>query len=1480
MTPATSTPFKTSGFRSWYSIASPNRKMELEIFVVDFETSIWSPESEEEPGSNKKWNGEPEETVNGLVLYFITEAGDRQQAFIKHEPYFYLKMEKHLKKGDHQLEKIRRTIFSAGRGERIDRIKKVEVCELYDSDDLLFPEKQLFLKVTVDSPRAVPQVRDRLTSIQGVIEWREADIQFHHRVAIDKQINIGRWYRVVIERGFLGKIELLEDRLDIPELKLVAYDIEVYSPMTRDPSIEKDQISMISIFSSVKDVVLVNSEVVKSDELEDVTVLIRSKDDEHPLPWVDWQFTSEFNVSPKDHEFATPVRVKKCRSEKVMLHAFIRYMNSEKPDVITDFYGDRFDLPFIAGRAKHHGMNFEKMTGISFKWKTAAKESAGKNYMKDVDTTILAGPFHLDAFLWNDKYSYLPKKDLGLKPSVQRRLRIIPIGRESLWIMDENPAETVAYAASDGYITWRYVKEIILDFCISMGRMFPVPSCELLTKRAGSLDDLLIDRIGHHKNIVARKRFSQKGMGRLTDNIVIAGIAYTGGAVDAPNPGIWRRDLVKKIAIDQKKLERIAALLPSIFNTTKAAFLNKTALSAFQRICKPFFHSENNYLKYLKDSNEENYYQLAMTILNEEGSLDNETESALKQVNQQLKELEPGGDSLDELLEKITGLSTGDHRLKGVHCDVTSMYPSQIRQFKVQPSGIVSESICENCHHKEAGMTCAFDHGWTLKINAVKPCEFKDRNGICRKTGVDCSYDGDEDSCKHYDPGKWKNVKKQECYCVEEGRVICYTVNDDSGFDGLKVNDSYYGSGISAGKSVYSSISEFVSSKVKGTKVSNELNRIDLTKHGKSITLNPPPNTFMFVEVKQKNLTILVSVESRICQKAYDFVADIMDQFFMTRVNHKKEAGRLKAYISVKKSMGEEIDPELETQLLYHDSTQLGLKVPLNSIYGLLGMKAGVHNASMPCAGITTALSADLIRWAVDYLSGIGIVTEYDTDGVWIFVPEDFPIFISLEVKDDGLGINDRTTINVLAEILNCEISENMQNPYYWKNNGEEIVLQPKNLLKFEQDGPYDFQMVMGKKKYIVFNYEGDSNWKVEEITGLESKRADFSLLHKTLQEDIIKAYQVNYGRATIEQLFEQALKTSAEFIARIKEGKIDEEYLIIPKSIAQPISEYKTILPQVEGAMILQELGYNIEIGMKIELLMIKSASKKKSLSVIPRQLFDFPFEDIKKILIKRGIATLGFTFGTIKTKEDIKREIIDTKAYIADLVGEDRLIDRMIGQLARAMKIELRNVPKILGIKPITSNKSNLMQTAMPRNGAGKKGGGTKKGMSGEFSKENSRFARKRGREREQREISKPARNSVYDFASVGKIVMPADMEFTTTVKKKQLTDQTDITTGGNPVANKKESSENKTLSKNDHSPLTGHLAKFYSKKGTSSTIYTKGNRFDTSVLSLEEEVINYHVSEPEIYVCPECGLTWELEECIGNKCPVCQTTLEYKY
>lgn len=1462
----------------------------MKIFVVDFETHIWSSGAEDGPDRRNRQRGTPVETNNGIIVYFITDKGRRQQAFLKYEPYFYLKLAADIdyrtEEGKRRVQNVQKAVFSIGRTERTDHVKKAEPLYLADSDDLLFPVDKLFLKVTVESPKSVPEIRDAMEQIRDVVEWREADIQFHHRVAIDKKINISKWYKAEINRGYVMDLQLLENRMDIPELKLTAYDIEVNSPRTRDPSIEKDQITMISLYSGNRDFVMVNSEVVRSGELEDVMVLIRDKDGEHHLPWVDWQYARDFKTNPKPNKFSTLVKVTKFANEQALLQAFIRYLNEEKPDVITDFYGDRFDLPFIAGRAKQYGMDFEQITGIKFKWKRGKKDS--RDYMKDVDTTEIAGPFHLDAFLWNDKYSYLPKKDLGLKPSVQRRLKLIPIGRESLWIMDQDPAETVAYAASDGYITWRYVKEIILDFCISMGRMFPVPSCELLTKRAGSLDDLLVDAIGQDRRIVAKKRFSQEGVGRLSENIIISSIAYTGGAVDAPNPGIWRRDLDREVTINQEKMSSIIQVLPSIYQSSMDRFLRKTAKISFERLIKQYFISEENYLDYLKKSGPDDYFSLGLGYIARENPSEYETiREEIEELDRKLKQLEVKGDSLEELLKRLKSLKTGNYRLKGIHCDVTSMYPSQIRQYKIQPSGIVSADICRTCGHKEPGMVCAFDQDWTLKINAVKPCYHKNGDGLCTGYGGnECPYNSNEDTCANYDPGDWKDEKNQEFYCYQDGKVSCFTITDELIPEPVSTGKTYLEAGFPPGTDLYEAMVKFIREAVKGAEISTNLPRADITKSGNSYTLIPPENTFLFLEVKQKNLSMLVSVKSRVCQKAYDFIADIMDQFFLTRVFHKSETQRLKTFISAKKSLGEPVPQELETRRLYHDSTQLGLKVPLNSIYGLLGMKAGVHNASMPCAGITTALSATLIHWAVDFLSDLGYVTEYDTDGVWVFIPESFPDEFTLRIEEPDLGINERRKVPLLAELLNREIREQKNNPHYWKNDGKTIELQPKNLLEFEQDGPYDFQMVMGKKKYIVFDWLGGDKWDEKEITGLESKRADFSLMHKELQETIIKAYQSDYGRTTVANLFHNALESASGFIRSIKEGRLAEDYFVIPRAITQPLEEYKTILPQVEGALILRELGYSIEPGMKIDLLMIKSAGKKKSQSVIPRQLFDFPFDEIKKILIKRGIATLGFTFGTIKTKEDIKREIIDTDAYISDLIGGDRLIDRMIVQLARAMNVELKNVPKNLKIKGEVNNGTTLLKTVV--NSRKHPPSKIKLTESVESSVHSS----------DPLGESTTSVKSVLDQELVGTV--PEHVP----VKQEPKTIFDFLSTGtGNPPKGKTSGQKSSKKSSRKGTGKSGQLraaamgeTKVLVKAGTSKSVpwqqdiqkttsviingYPEELALISAAIAAQQDPTQALDFKMELFHCPECDLTWDITESHGDKCPICSTTLVYLY
>ena len=164
----------------------------------------------------------------------------------------------------------------------------------------------------------------------------------------------------------------------------------------------------------------------------------------------------------------------------------------------------------------------------------------------------------------------------------------------------------------------------------------------------------------------------------------------------------------------------------------------------------------------------------------------------------------------------------------------------------------------------------------------------------------------------------------------------------------------------------------------------------------------------MYIDVKVKNSSMLVSLKSRFCQKAYDYMSSIMDMFFKERVSHKRVAKRLYVIINDKLKRKDIVPEDLIQRQKYHDSTQLGLKVPLNSIYGLLGMKGGVHNASLPSAGVTTSLSARLIQWSANLLSGFGPITELDTDDIWFWLPESLPTHYKIEV---GLTTKDKVEV-------------------------------------------------------------------------------------------------------------------------------------------------------------------------------------------------------------------------------------------------------------------------------------------------------------------------------------------------------------------------------------------------------------------------------------------------------------------------------------
>ncbi len=1264
------------GYRSWFKPFRYNQQLIQPIFILDYEATsrkedtyepYFDSEDSYESGSKKR-------TINGIQIYFLDEEHNKRSAFLRHAPYFYMLITSGLT--NNQVNRIIARIQELGE----DKIVMVTKEKCHDAADLTFLVTKDFLKVTVDHPRSVPSLRSQCEKIKGIIEWREADVLYNHRVAIDHNIRVGSWYQADISGGEIHKLDILNNMAP-PDLQILAYDIETVFDQTREPNPNRDAISMISLFTGNINHLIINDDVVNTKEVSGIDIVLMQKDEDHSKPWVDWCKTgTKFPHSLLIDR--VPIEVQVFNNEQQLLHRFYEIIEEYKPDVLADFFGDRFDIPFLAVRSLLYNISLERRTGFRIKFK---RESTGQNTgpidLREnysparIDSVSGAGIIHLDAFLFNEKYSYLPKKDLGLKPSVEKKLKIIPIGREALFAIEESPVDAVGYAACDGYITYRYVKEIVLDFFISLGQMFPVPASELLTRRAGSLDDLLIDAEGHHYNIVGKRRIDQKHIESFSPNIMIDSFAYTGGLVEARRSGIFRSDIYRKNKTNRKALTEIKSLIQQIIVKNSKDIAKREMKNQFdRRVLEKFGELSISYSDDL-----EQLFQNFSLALQDRGvpkSLFVEKNNILRSILEDLSSIRVEGiekvvkntlKQVDKLLE-----TTGDVQLRGVHVDVTSMYPSQIRQYKLQPSGIVPLTKCQGCEYRENDDSCFFEGDWVIKLTARRPCKHRVKGSS--KCDPSICTTKNESSCKEYEPEQATTGRVQEIFSYNGSQTQAYVLRKKSGFVKIPLSKSYLGKNFTS-IDPYNEITKWLEHTVEATQLGSHLDRnfFDIFEDQPKI-FQLPKNTYLSIDVRTKKISVLISVQSRVCQKAFNFVARIMDEFFNTRVRHKFEAQRLKQVIKQKSANNQSVSPDMLRQQKFHDSTQLGMKVPLNSIYGLLGMRGGVRNASTPCAGITTKLSADLIHWAADQLEDIGRVTELDTDGVWLWVPKQFPLdfpvtLINSAESDEKLEFR----VSLIDKILNEKVSKaGFKNDNYWLNDGTTIKKISKSLIQFEQDGPYDFQFVMGKKKYIVYNHlSQDNTWEEEEITGLESKRADFSKLQKHFQEEVIKAYLEQFDPVhpiTLEQIYQNAFKASDRIRKEVMDGNIDPSFYVKPKALNKDLKEYKSKLPQVTAAYILKDLGYSIDPGIRIQMVNIKGNH------VIPAQVFDFDFKKVKSVFIKHGICTLSFMLNEITSIEDIQ-QLIDTKQYLKDIYDPGRIFDRMIQYPMKNQQIKTEN-------------------------------------------------------------------------------------------------------------------------------------------------------------------------------------------------------------
>jgi DNA polymerase I len=255
---------------------------------------------------------------NSPVIYIFGRTADKQQICIiddSFKPYFWVVP----KKGTDLKIRIK-PLFSERNNDRYEVLSVEEVKKKLNEQEVTA------LKVTVNVPKAVPAIKEILKDWDDIESINEYDILFTRRYLIDKQITP---LTTVTVKG-----EPIQKKLKIPAIKLesieqlnddaikepniIALDIETYNQQGKIPDPVQDPIIMLALYG---------------------------KNFKKVITW------KKFKTEEKYVEFVN--------SEADLLDRFKELIDEQKPDFLTGYFSDGFDLPFIATRAKKYKIRLD-----------------------------------------------------------------------------------------------------------------------------------------------------------------------------------------------------------------------------------------------------------------------------------------------------------------------------------------------------------------------------------------------------------------------------------------------------------------------------------------------------------------------------------------------------------------------------------------------------------------------------------------------------------------------------------------------------------------------------------------------------------------------------------------------------------------------------------------------------------------------------------------------------------------------------------------------------------------------------------------------------------------------------------------------------------------------------------------------------------------------------------------------------------------
>ncbi|KAF2814826.1 DUF1744-domain-containing protein [Mytilinidion resinicola] len=489
----------------------------------------------------------------GVDFYFIEEDGGTFKATVEYDPYFLVAV----KRGkEPEVEEWCRRAFEG----LVKGVKRVEKEDLQMPNHLL-GYRRTFLKLSFANVGDLLGVRKVITPLAEknkkkmnamdtyaevasanagfdifdddqdyekrpngiqdasdfIVDIREYDVPYHVRVAIDKDIRIGKWYTVEAKHGVVS-LTCIEERLQRADPVVMAFDIECTKLPLKFPDAIVDQIMMISYMIDGQGFLITNREIVSED-------------------------ISDFDYTPKP-EYDGPFIIFNEPDEKGLLERFFEHIKEAKPTVIVTYNGDFFDWPFVEARASVLGIDMYQEIGF----RKNSEDIYQSNYCA-----------HMDAFAWVNRDSYLPQGSRGLKAVTVAKLGYDPDELDPELMTpyaSERPQTLAEYSVSDAVATYYLYMKYVHPFIFSLCTIVPLGPDDVLRKGTGTLCEMLLMVQAYQKGIVLPNKH-QAPKEAFWDGHLLDSETYVGGHVESIEAGVFRSDIPCNFVLDPTAIDEL-----------------------------------------------------------------------------------------------------------------------------------------------------------------------------------------------------------------------------------------------------------------------------------------------------------------------------------------------------------------------------------------------------------------------------------------------------------------------------------------------------------------------------------------------------------------------------------------------------------------------------------------------------------------------------------------------------------------------------------------------------------------------------------------------------------------------------------------------------------------------------------------------------------------------------------------------------------